>query len=213
MLSEEKLALLQQVAAGVTAQFGKSCEVVIHDLTEKDLEHSLVHIENGHVSGRKIGSGASHAVLEALNGADGATIPDHFAYLARTTSGKVLKSTTIFIRDANGKPEAIFGINFDISVLSMLENTLGEFISPVLSATLKPEKITTSVEDLLEELIARAIEQVGKPVALMDREDKKKAVRFLSESGAMLITKSGDKISKALNISKFTLYSYLEREE
>jgi predicted transcriptional regulator YheO len=94
-----------------------------------------------------------------------------------------------------------------------VENALGEFISPALSTQAKPEKITTSVEDLLQELIAQAIEQVGKPAALMDREDKKKAVRFLSDNGAMLITKSGDKISKALNISKFTLYSYLEREE
>ena len=51
---------------------------------------------------------------------------------------------------------------------------------------------------------------VGKPVALMDREDKRRAIRFLSDSGALLITKAGDRIAAAFGISKFTLYNYLD---
>ena len=33
-----KLEFLKQLAHGITSQFGNSCEVVIHDLTKKDLE-------------------------------------------------------------------------------------------------------------------------------------------------------------------------------
>ena len=33
---------------------------------------------------------------------------------------------------------------------------------------------------------------------------------FWNESGAFLITKSGDKISKYFGISKYTLYSYID---
>ena len=50
---------------------------------------------------------------------------------------------------------------------------------------------------------------VGKPVALMNKEDKVTAIQFLNDSGAFLITKSGDKVSSYLGISKFTLYSYM----
>ena len=53
---------------------------------------------------------------------------------------------------------------------------------------------------------------VGKPVVLMDREDKRRAIRFLSDSGALLITRSGDKIAAYFGISKYTLYNYLEKE-
>ena len=51
---------------------------------------------------------------------------------------------------------------------------------------------------------------MGKPVALMRREDKVKAIRFLNQSGAFLITKSGHKVCKYFGISKYTLYSYLD---
>ena len=39
------------------------------------------------------------------------------------------------------------------------------------------------------------------------------AVQFLSESGAFLITRSGDKVSQFLGISKYTLYSYFDAKE
>ena len=67
MLSEERLSLLRQMAHGLAVQFGPSCEVVIHDLTD-DPEHTVVHIENGHVSGRSLGDGPSRVVLESLRG-------------------------------------------------------------------------------------------------------------------------------------------------
>ena len=63
---------------------------------------------------------------------------------------------------------------------------------------------------LLDDLLEESVALVGKPVALMDREDKVRAVRFLSDSGALLITKSGDKIANYFGISKYTLYSYLD---
>ena len=44
----------------------------------------------------------------------------------------------------------------------------------------------------------------------MNKEDKITAIKFLNESGAFLITKSGDKISTYFGISKYTLYSYID---
>ena len=43
----------------------------------------------------------------------------------------------------------------------------------------------------------------------MNKEDKVKAVQFLNETGAFLITKSGDRVCKFFGISKYTLYSYM----
>ena len=65
MLDPQRLALLKQMAHGIAVQFGPSCEVVIHDLTTDDLEHTVVHVEHGAVSGRKVGDGPSHVVLGA----------------------------------------------------------------------------------------------------------------------------------------------------
>ena len=51
------LDFLKQLAHGLAIQFGSSCEIAIHDLKTKDLEKSIVYIENGHVSNRQTGDG------------------------------------------------------------------------------------------------------------------------------------------------------------
>ena len=210
MLLEERLDLLRQLARGLSAQFGSRCEIVIHDLTGKSLEHTVVHIENGHITGRSIGDGPSHPVLELLRAGNPA---DHLAYLTRSSDGKILKSSTLYIKDEYGRPEAIFAINYDISALLMVEGALHDLTTPREPTDRAPERITHSVSELLNELIEQSVALVGKPVALMDREDKIRAIRFLNESGALLITKSGDRIAKHFGISKYTLYSYLEKED
>ena len=73
-----------------------------------------------------------------------------------------------------------------------------------------PARITHNVNDLLDDLINQSDRLVGKPVALMTKEDKVRAIRFLNDHGALLITKSGDKIANHFGISKYTLYSYLD---
>lgn len=209
MLSQKEMDDLKQIAKAIAGQFGKNCEVVIHEISDKSAYSSIVAIENGHVSGRKIGDGPSHVVLEQLGrGDDGAA--DEVGYLTRTPDGKILKSTSVYIRDQSGKIAAILGINFDISMMQMVQSALGEFICPQQTGQKEPERITLNVSDLLDDLIRQADELIGKPVALMTKDDKARAIRYLSNSGALMITKSGDKIAKHFGISKYTLYSYLD---
>ena len=194
------LELLEQIAKAIAAQFGSNCEVVLHELSGKSAYSSIVAIENGHVTGRKVGDGPSHVVLEQLGHEDD-NAEDQLGYLTRTKDGKILKSSSVYIRDETGKVTGILGINYDISMMQLFENSLHDFISADQQASREPERITLNVADLLDDLIRQADELVGKPVALMTKDDKVKAIRYLSNSGALLITKSGDKIAKH-NIQK-----------
>lgn len=209
MLNQAEMDALKQIARGIAQQFGANCEVVIHEISDKSAYSSVVAIENGHVTGRKVGDGPSHVVLEQLGRGDN-QVADQVAYLTRTKDGKILKSTSIYIRDAEGNVAAILGINYDISTLQMFESNLHSFITVDQQIQREPERITLSVSELLDDLIRQADELVGKPVALMTKDDKVKAIRYLNSSGALLITKSGDKIAKHFGISKYTLYSYLD---
>ena len=208
MLDASTLQFLFQLAKGVARQFGPNCEVVVHDLASNDPDSSIVAIENGQISGRKVGDGPSHAVLEALRGGKG-TVEDHLCYLTRTRDGKILKSTTIYIRDDDGRPIGMFGINYDITLMLAMEDALKQFTATERDEQ-EPEHISRNVSDLLDELIAQSVKIVGKPAALMTKEDKVKAIQFLNETGAFLITKSGDKVCKFFGISKYTLYSYID---
>lgn len=202
-----KLELLRQVAAGIAAQFGSNCEVAIHDLS-RDPDRSIVFIANGHVSGRKVGDGASNVVMEQLRTQDPEP-KDHLCYLTKTPDGKILKSSTVYIRDRKGKVSAILAINYDISRLILMEEALHDLTSTGEEIPAEPERIT-NVSDLLDELIQQSVALVGKPAAVMNKEDKVKAIQFLSQNGAFLITKSGDKVAKYFGISKYTLYSYID---
>lgn len=211
MLKGITVEFLGQLAKGISRQFGNNCEVAVHDLSESYTESSIIIIENGHVTARKVGDGPSVVVLEALHG-DQSKLTDHLSYLTKTKDGRILKSTTIYIRDEGQKIIGIFSINFDITGLLMIENALNPIISVEPTET-EPERIPQNVNDLLTELIEQSVHQVGKPVALMTKDDKIKAIQFLNNSGAFLITKSGDKVSKYFGISKYTLYSYLDAAE
>ncbi len=117
-MEAKRLESLKQIAAGVAAQFGDKCEVVIHDVASRP-EHTIVHIENGHVSGRKIGDGASRVVMEQLEHQNEQP-QDHLCYLTRTPGGKILKSSSLYIRNSRGAVTAIFSINYDITNIMMM---------------------------------------------------------------------------------------------
>lgn len=207
--------MLKQIASALAAEFGHNCEVVIHDLSAHNVEHPIVYIENGHVTGRKVGDGPSKVVMEQLLHAEDAP-KDHLAYLTRTPDGKILKSSTVYIRNSRGKVTAILSINFDISSLLMVNGAITDLISTPQPQTggEEQEKITiVNVNDLLEDLISQSVALVGKPVALMNKDDKVKAIQFLNKHGAFLITKSGDKVAKYFGISKYTLYSYIDTKQ
>ena len=208
-MTEEQLDFYKRLAHALALQFGSSCEVVVHDLESADPSHSIVAIENGHVTGRKLGDGPSHVVLEALHAGD-TKLEDRLAYLTKTADGKILKSSTVFIRDERGRAVGIFAVNYDITILRAMGDTIAEVVGTEPSAPREPEPIVRSVADLLDDLIEQSVQLVGTPVALMSKEEKVRAIRYLNDTGAFLITKSGPKVCKFFGISKYTLYSYLD---
>ena len=207
-MQASNLEFCLQLAKGIARQFGPNCEVVVHDLASNDPASSIVAIENGHVTGRRVGDGPSQVVLEALR--DGSTaLEDRLCYLTRTEDGKILKSSTIYLRDDDGQAVGIFSINLDITLMLSMEEAL-HGLTATGAPQAEPEPIARDVAGLLDELIAQSVRLVGRPVALMTREDKVRALQFLDRAGAFLITRAGHKVCKYFGISKYTLYSYLD---
>ena len=197
---------LKVIAQGLAIQFGPSCEVLIHDL-QGDLDTSLVYIKNGTITNRHVGDGPSHVVLDVLNYDDGSE--GRFGYLTKTKDGRILKSSTMYIRDDNGNIAYLLGINQDITEFVMMHRSLESLIGIGQAETGPVEKITTSVSELLDDLLLEAERLVGKPGPLMNKVERLKAISYLNEKGAFLISKSSEKIAEYFNISKFTLYSDL----
>jgi predicted transcriptional regulator YheO len=193
---------------GITALFGSNCELVLHDLTGS-YESTVVMIENGHVTGRRVGDCGSNLGLEVLrkDSEEEFSNYDKYGYISNTRQGAILRSSSIYIRNAADKVIGCLCINMDISGLVLAENVIKELTNKNMY---EDEFFVNDVNELLELFLQKAQDEVGKPVAYMTREDKVKAIKYLDHKGALLISKAGNRICNFFNISKFTLYAYLD---
>ena len=207
------LTNLIQIADGIAEQFGADCEVIIHDLQSENLEETIVYIKNGHVTGRKTGDGPSRVVLRSIEALErGEALTEMRGYQTRTADGRHLKSTTMYIKDEYDEYRYILGINFDITALVGARKSLQNLETSAPFSDETDGDINLNVNDLLDSLIRQSEAMIGKPPAQMTKEEKIRAIRFLDDAGAFLITRSGDKVSEYYGISKFTLYSYIDKQ-
>jgi len=66
------------------------------------------------------------------------------------------------------------------------------------------------VETILHSSIEEFITQQGIPVSLMKKEDKLRTVEHLDEQGIFLIRGSVATVARALGVSRYTIYNYLD---
>ena len=111
------LELMKRLALAITEQFGDNSEVVVHDLKGADSDHTIVAIENGHVSQRQLGDGPSRIVLETLQHKGGEAPGDMRGYLTKTRDGRILKSSTVFLKDEAGQVEGVLDLRMRPSLV------------------------------------------------------------------------------------------------
>ena len=202
---DDEMGMFKQLLNLIAAQFGSKCEVVLHDL-EKDYSSTIVDIRNGHITNRKIGGCGSNLGLEVLSGSviDG----DRLNYVTTTSDGKILRSSSMYIRNSEGKVIGSLCINLDITESIQFESFLKQYNKFELND--QPEYFATNVESLLDYLIQQATALTNKDPKELTKSERLDFLSFLDEKGAMQISKSGDRICKVLGISPFTLYNDLE---
>ena len=202
--SIDNLELMKQIFDLLQNHFGSDVEFVFHDNT-LDYEHTIIDIRNGHITGRTIGDSGDILGLEALGGVGG----NSYNLLNSTKNNRILRSSTQFIRDESGKICACVAINEDITRSVELERYL-QSRNHSDAATDINQLYHGDVSQMLEYYIKSAQVFVGKEVSEMNKEEKLLFLDYLDLRGAFLISKSSVRLCEVLNISKFTLYNYLD---
>ncbi len=207
-MNDKYLKKIIPIADAVAEMFGKRCEVVLHDLTHP--QSSVVYTKNGHVTGRKIGQSFHHLFPKVLSSSK--FNDDYLSnYKTVANDGRVIKSSTALIRDDNGMVVGAFCINFDVDDLLKSKLFVEEFVCMDETENLREEKeIVDSVWDVVTNLIQYAVEEYPVPINEMTKQDKLKIVSFLNEKGLFLIKGAIDELAVSLNVSKVTIYGYLE---
>ncbi len=197
---------LSRICAAVSQTLGRYCEMVIHDF--KDLKRSLVHV-SGNVTGREVGAPVTDLVVKELK-AQGDAAEDLLCYRTQTPDGRTLKSSTCFVRDRQGKVLGAVCINLDISGFAGALRQLEELTRMDTGERSEgPETFAGNLAETLDAILDRALTEVGKPPAAMTRAEKLEVVGILEREGAFLIKGVVGDVARALGVTKYTIYNYV----
>jgi len=194
---------------GIANTFGKNCEVILHDIRYP--QSSIVAIANGHVTGRTVGSPMSEYGLATLR--KGQFDKPIVNYSKKTKDGKLLKSTSLFVKDEKGALIGFLCINYDISELTIAKNIINDITSIIDTVDFtenSEESYGSTVNEMLSSIVNKTLESVGKPVAFISKEEKVSIVQMLDEKGVFLIKGAIDYVAKVLCVSRYTVYNYLD---
>lgn len=200
---------MMPLVEGIANTFGKNCEVILHDI--RNPQSSVIAIANGHITGRTVGSPMSEYGLAALR--KGQFDEPTVNYKKKTKDGKLLKSTSLFIKDEKGKLIGFLCINYDISELTIAKNIINDLTNIIDDADFvedSDESYGKTVNEMLSSIVNKTLEAVGKPVAFISKEEKVNIVQILDDKGVFLIKGAIDYVARVLCVSRYTVYNYLD---
>lgn len=199
---------LKNLADTIVQMFGRNMEVAIHDFD--DLQHSLKYI-TGTVTKRKEGAPITDLVVKAWR-REGESVKNLIGYRSTTKEGRVLKCSTIFIRDSKSKVIGVLCINFDVTdLLNSIYNIENLAQTSTNKEVGKSETFATTITETIDALIEQSVAEVGKQPPLMTTEEKVKLVGILEGKGAFLIKGGTDNVAARMGLSKYTIYNYLQK--
>lgn len=199
------LAALGPVADGIAATLGSFCEVVVHDFRRP--ETSVVAIA-GSVTERSVGGSMSEIGMGLLARGDDAE--DQLNYLTRTASGKLVKSSTMLLRDSGGTVFGALCVNLDVTALGQLRTLVGE-LADVGTAT--AETPTTTFGDDIDAVVDAIVDEhqlrLNKPWAALSRDERLDLFRSLHRRGVFAVRRAVPQVAARIGISRASAYTYL----
>lgn len=206
-----RLEMLIPFADAVAQTIGPNCEVAIHDLSHP--QHSIFYIVNGAVTGRRQGDSLDPLFSEVIRLAaqNGDALTNYYT----TENGHALRCTKVLIRDEAGRIIGCFCINISIDEFLQMKQTVDALcrtrpLSDFRPAGAEPEE-TDSVQELMERMIAGTYDDLRGGRTRLTREERLKMTRFLDEKGIFRIRGSVETMAQTLGVSKFTIYSDIDK--
>lgn len=200
--SEAAIKFLQQTVTALGRMMGDKCEVVLHDL--RSPETSIIAIEHGEVTSRKVGDPSTNLGLPVFNNPYGDY--DKFNYRSTTSSGKILKSSSVYFKDPSGRVFAALCINYDISEMVIASNLLRDFTN---TEDQVEEHFTTDINEVITRILDETLEATGNALLLGDKDERLKLIRTLDDKGVFSVKGTVDRVAKLLGVSRVTVYGYL----
>ncbi len=207
------LTSMAPIVRGFAEFLGPHCEVLLHSL--EDLAESVIQIENGHVTGRSVGSPVTDLALKILRstekGSPEGVDRDFRIYRSSTADGRPLRSVTVVVRNGQ-KPIGMLCVNFDLSIpvhemVQLIATTAGTALDGDREES--PEHYMMSAEDLVTRSLDLAIQKATAQRGVSPQTKNRTIVAELHSQGIFDVKGAVEMVSNELGVSRFTVYNYL----
>jgi predicted transcriptional regulator YheO len=197
------LAALRPVIDGLAATFGPTCEAVLHDYRRG--EQSVVAVA-GSVTGRKAGGALSEIGLAVLAQGDAAV--NDINYMTRTPDGRLIKSSTMPLRDGAGHVFGALCVNIDVTALRQAGDLLTA-LAGTPPAQVPATTFSDDFDDVVDALIRAEEVARGKSVAGLTRVERLALLRVLDRRGVFAVRNAVPRVAERLGMSRSAVYADL----
>ena len=198
------------------AQQMPDTEIVLHDLT--DIKHSIIAIENAHITGRAVGGPATDEALRILRDRSYRDADYTLPYRNSSSAGRFLTSGTYFIKH-EGQLIGLLCMNTDITPMHTLKRAAEDTFdvrkppqNPVPREGMAIDEIPgTSVRDIPVETTLLVIRERNLHPDHLVQEERSIIIEELERRGVFLLKGAVTGVARILHISEPTLYRNLRR--
>ncbi|EEJ0431013.1 hypothetical protein GRY44_004577 [Salmonella enterica] len=208
MLESDKRILesWRSVAGMLGRLLGKQCEAVLHSL--EDLQHSVIFIVNGNITGRSVGSPITNTALTMLQRIQEENTDVTEAYFTRSPDGHRMRSITCAIRGGSGEVIGLLCVNLDIDI--SLCQFMQELLPPQVDERKQQDEVfAQSVDELVKETVTAVRNDIMNDPAVSPSARNRKIILKLHEQGLFELKDAVIIIAGMLNISRHTVYLHL----
>ena len=219
-MAGKKLKRYEILVSFLGEVLGPDYEIVLHDLRDK--AKSIIAIAHGEISGRAVGDPLTGKALELLaeRGYEGADFSVNYSGISK--DGEPLRSSSLFIKDDDGKPVGMLCVNFDDGRFTDIATQVlrlchpDEFVERTI-ATIRladdeaPENVPNSISALTDNVIAGIVAKRGVPVDRLTQEEKIEIIDLLHGKGVFLMKGAVSYVAKVLASSEASVYRYLSK--
>lgn len=214
-MNEYKINHYKQLVSFLGRALGDDYEVVLTDLK------TVLAISNGHVSGRSAGVPISDMARKMVKSHQFSEENYKLNYRGRGANGKMLRSSTFFLKAMGGKLEGLLCINFDDSKYHELAERLfklchpEEYFEQNISITqIAKDESETFYSDIPSMIEAMYTKVTGDPhfdSRRLTYDEKLRIVTELYQNGVFSIKGTIPEIAERMDISNATLYRYIKK--
>lgn len=207
MKKDELFAVLDTAAKGIADTFGINCETLVHDLST--LEHPILSIYNGHVTGRTAGSTVSiNDGSPSQYTLDLSRLQSPHVNMLAASENRHLKSTTIPFFAEDGVLG--LGINFDYTAFEQAEQAIKSLTA--INGFLY-EGLRQSQPPQIDSLFQEAAQGFDKPLGTLTKEERLALMKRLAANHFFEQQKAIPYLSEQLGVSRHTVYKNLKEME